>query len=80
MKDIIVEEVETEDLEAYVKQFLTGSDVHCEKTIDNGTIMIWIWTDVNSVLSLPRHRERKNHGPHRKIPHQRGSRAAALPQ
>jgi hypothetical protein len=32
MRDVFVSEIETDDLDAYAKQFLVGADIHCEKS------------------------------------------------
>jgi hypothetical protein len=40
MRDVFVSEIETDDLDAYVKQYLVGKDISCEKSMneDGGTV------------------------------------------
>jgi hypothetical protein len=46
MRDVFVSEVETDDLDDYVKQYLTGTEVSCEKSVtDTGSIVYDIVTD-----------------------------------
>jgi hypothetical protein len=40
MRDVFVSEVESDNLDEYVKQYLVGGDIHFEKTIsENGVII-----------------------------------------
>jgi hypothetical protein len=46
MRDVFVSEIETDDLDAYVKHYLVGKTVSCEKsTNENGGIVYDIVTD-----------------------------------
>ncbi|GMO20568.1 MAG: hypothetical protein Pg6A_07350 [Termitinemataceae bacterium] len=46
MRDVFVEEIETGDTDEYVKRYLTGSDIKCEKSInEKGAIIYDIETD-----------------------------------
>ncbi|GHV20138.1 hypothetical protein FACS189494_03300 [Spirochaetia bacterium] len=46
MRDVFVSEVETEDLDSYVKQFLIGSNIKCNKShAENGVVIFDIDTD-----------------------------------
>jgi hypothetical protein len=46
MRDVFVSDVETDDLDAYVKQYLVGKNVSCEKSInEDGGIVYDIVTD-----------------------------------
>jgi hypothetical protein len=39
MRDVFVSEIESDNLDEYVKQFLVGGDVHCDKTEDGINIV-----------------------------------------
>jgi hypothetical protein len=41
MRDVFVSEVESDNLDEYVKQFLVGGDVRCEKTINENGVVIF---------------------------------------
>lgn len=46
MRDVFVSEIETDDLDAYVKQYLVGKDISCEKSMnEDGGIVYDIVTD-----------------------------------
>jgi hypothetical protein len=46
MRDVFVSEVETDDLDAYVKQYLVGTTVRCEKSVKaDGAVVYDIVTD-----------------------------------
>jgi hypothetical protein len=46
MRDVFVSEVETDDLDGYVKQYLVGKEVSCEKSVnDGGSVVYDIVTD-----------------------------------
>jgi hypothetical protein len=46
MRDVFVSEVETNDTDEYVKRYLVGTDVHCEKALnEDGGIVYDIVTD-----------------------------------
>ena len=46
MRDVDISEIETDDTDAVVKSFCTGSEVSCEKSIlSNGAIIYDIVTD-----------------------------------
>jgi hypothetical protein len=46
MRDVFVSEVETNDLDAYVKQYLVVKTVHCEKSVkEDGSVVYDIVTD-----------------------------------
>lgn len=46
MRDVFVEEVETENLDEYVKRYLVGGKVSCEKSInEKGAIVYDIESD-----------------------------------
>jgi hypothetical protein len=46
MRDVFVSEIETDDLDAYVKQYLVGTEVSCEKSInESGATVYDIVTD-----------------------------------
>jgi hypothetical protein len=46
MRDVDIQEIETNDVDASVKEFCKGKDVHCEKFVKNdGTIVFDINAD-----------------------------------
>jgi hypothetical protein len=46
MRDVFVSEIETDDLDSYVKQYLIGTEVSCERSVtDTGGIVYDIVTD-----------------------------------
>jgi hypothetical protein len=46
MRDVFVSEIETDDLDAYVKQYLIGKEVSCEKSVnEEGGVVYDIVTD-----------------------------------
>jgi hypothetical protein len=46
MRDVFVSEIETDDLDGYVKQYLIGTEVSCERSVnDTGGIVYDIVTD-----------------------------------
>lgn len=46
MRDVFIKEIETDDMDAVVQEFLTGNEVHYEKFVqDNGVVIFDINTD-----------------------------------
>jgi hypothetical protein len=46
MRDVFVSEVETDNLDIYVEQYLVGQEVACEKTVnESGSVVYDIVTD-----------------------------------
>jgi hypothetical protein len=46
MRDVFVSEVETDDVDEYVKKYLVGKEIHCEKSLnEDGGIVYDIVTD-----------------------------------
>ncbi|GHV54777.1 hypothetical protein AGMMS49579_16040 [Spirochaetia bacterium] len=46
MRDIDIQEIETDDVDAAVKEFCVGKEVRCEKTVKNdGAVIFDICTD-----------------------------------
>ncbi|MDR2795377.1 MAG: hypothetical protein LBB47_01545 [Spirochaetaceae bacterium] len=46
MRDVFVSEIETDDLDSYVKQYLVGKEVSCEKSVnESGGAVYDIVTD-----------------------------------
>jgi len=40
MRDVFVEEIETDNTDAYIKKYLIGTDIECDKHIkDDGTVI-----------------------------------------
>ncbi|MDR2659009.1 MAG: hypothetical protein LBC27_03345 [Spirochaetaceae bacterium] len=46
MRDVFVSEIETDNLDAYVKQYLVGKEISCEKSQnEDGAVVYDIITD-----------------------------------
>lgn len=46
MRDVFVSEIETDDLDGYVKRYLVGTEISCEKSVnEDGGIVYDIVTD-----------------------------------
>jgi hypothetical protein len=41
MRDVFIDEIETDDVDASVQEFLVGTDVHCEKFEQNPGVVIF---------------------------------------
>jgi hypothetical protein len=54
MRDVFVSEVETDDLDDYVKQYLVGKDISCEKSMneDGGTVYDIVTDDLKQRLTF----------------------------
>jgi hypothetical protein len=41
MRDVFIKEIESGDLDEYVKQFLVGGEVRCEKSTDADGVVVY---------------------------------------
>jgi hypothetical protein len=54
MRDVFVSEVETDDLDEYVKKYIVGTDIQCEKSLneDGGTVYDIVTDDLKQRLTF----------------------------